>query len=138
MSSAFARAHARAFQIRFAGNGYTSSERAQDFALLRAADLTLTHGFRYFAIANSAEGSSISSVTLPGTSYTTGNVTRYGNTAVGSATTTYIPPTSIPIIKPRAGILIRCFQQRPPAGYVFDASFLSQSIRAKYGMGAHV
>ena len=124
-----------AFQIRFAGNGYTSSERAQDFALLRAADLTLSHGFHYFAIVNSAEGSSISSVTLPGTSYTTGNITRYGNTAIGSATTTYIPPTNIPIHKPRTGILIRCFQQRPTGGYVFDASFLSQSIRTKYGMG---
>jgi hypothetical protein len=125
-----------AFQIRFSGNGFTSPERAQDFALLRAADLTLGHGFRYFAIANSAEGGSTSSITLPGSSYTTANVTGYGNSAYGSAVTTYTPPTNIPVFKPRAGLLIRCFQQQPPAAYVFDAQFLSRSIRTKYGMGA--
>lgn len=33
------------FRVNFAGNGYTSSERAQDFALLRAAELSLVHEF---------------------------------------------------------------------------------------------
>ena len=31
-------------------------DRAQDFALLRAADLTLSHGYHYFGIVNEAQG----------------------------------------------------------------------------------
>jgi hypothetical protein len=125
-----------AFRITFSGNGFTSSERTQDFALLRAADLTLSHGFRYFAIINSASGGNTSSITLPGQSYTTASATGYGNSVYGSATTTYVPPTNIPIFKPNTGLLIRCFAERPEGGFVFDAQFLSHSLRSKYGMKA--
>ena len=124
------------YHISFQGNGYTSSERAQDFALLHAADMTLSHGFRYFAIVNGANNTSVSSITLPGQSYTSANVTGYGNSAYGTAVTTYDPPTSIPIFKPDSGLLIRCFAERPERGHVFDARFLSNSIRTKYHMTA--
>jgi hypothetical protein len=122
------------FRITFSGNGFTSSDRAQDFALLRAADLTLSHRFRFFAIITGRSGGSVSSVTLPGSSYTTASATGYGGYAYGTATTTYTPPTNIPIFKPSSGLLIRCFTERPPSGYVLDARFLSNSIRAKYHM----
>ena len=89
-----------AFRITFSGNGFTASERAQDFALLHAADVTLGHGFHYFAIVNSASGGSTSSISLPGSSYTRTTVTGYGNTAQASSYTTYTPPTDIPIFKP--------------------------------------
>jgi len=124
------------YHVSFRGNGYTSSERAQDFALLHAADMTLSHGFRYFAIVNEANTTSVSSITLPGQSYTSANVTGYGNSAYGTAITTYDPPTTIPIFKPKSGLLIRCFAARPESGYVFDARFLSNSIRTKYRMKA--
>jgi hypothetical protein len=39
-------------RIVFHGNSSTSKERAQDFALLRAADLSLQAGFPYFTIQN--------------------------------------------------------------------------------------
>jgi hypothetical protein len=120
------------FRISFRGNGFTSSDRTQDFVLLRAADLTLVHGFHYFAIVNEANGGSMSSITLPGSSYTTGTATRYGNTAYGSAITTYVPPTDIPIFKPHSGLLIRCFPGQPKGVYGFDASFLANTIRQKY------
>lgn len=123
-----------AFRITFSGNGFTSPDRAQDFALLRAADLTLGHGFRYFAIVGEHEGGSNASITVPGSAYTTGHAYAYGNYVSGSAQTTYIPPTNIPIFKPSTGLLIRCFAQRPPGDYAFDAQFLSNSLRAKYGI----
>jgi hypothetical protein len=123
-----------AFRIAFSGNGFTSAERAQDFAILRAADLTLGHGFRYFAIVSSASGATQSSVNLPGQSYTTVQATGYGNSVYGTAATTYMPPTSIPIFKPNSSMFIRCFAEKPPDGYVFDAQFLSRSLRSKYGI----
>jgi hypothetical protein len=124
------------YRVLFEGNGFTSSGRAQDFALLRAADMTLSHGYRYFAIVNEANSTSVSSITLPGQSYTSLSISGYGDSAYGTAVTTYDPPTTIPISKPNSGLLIRCFVERPKSGYVFDARFLSHSIRTKYHMTA--
>lgn len=38
------------FRVVFRGNGYTSRQRSQDFAMLRAAELVLTNKFTYFAV----------------------------------------------------------------------------------------
>jgi hypothetical protein len=120
------------FRITFQGNGYTSAERTQDFALLRAADLSLSHGFYYFVVINEAQGGNVSSFTTPGQSYTTANATAYGRSVYGSATTTYIPPQTFTFFKPRSGIMIRCFVERPEGAFAFDAKFLVKSLRAKY------
>lgn len=40
------------YEVRFQGNGYTSAARVQEFLLRRAAELTLEHGYRYFAISD--------------------------------------------------------------------------------------
>jgi len=89
------------YRVSFQGNGYTSLSRAQDFAMLRAADTTLSHGFRYFAIVDKDNRT-----------------------------------TNLTVFKPNSDLLIRCFAARPESGYVFDARFLSNSIRTKYYMTA--
>jgi len=38
------------FTIRYSGNAFVSPEKAADLALLRAAELTLKHGFEYLAV----------------------------------------------------------------------------------------
>jgi hypothetical protein len=38
------------FLVGFGGNAYVSREKARDFAMLRASELTLGHGFKCFAI----------------------------------------------------------------------------------------
>ncbi len=38
------------FTVRYAGNAFVSPEKAADLALLRAAELTLEHGFEYLAV----------------------------------------------------------------------------------------
>lgn len=38
------------FRVVFAGNGYTTYDQARDFALLRACELTVQHGFTFFTI----------------------------------------------------------------------------------------
>jgi hypothetical protein len=62
------------FRISFQGNGYTSADRTQDLALLRAADVTLSHGYHFFGIMNEAEGGHTDSFTTPGQSYTSAAV----------------------------------------------------------------
>src|ERR1700746_1689308 len=61
------------YRISFKGNGYTSKDRAQDFALLRAADLAQSHGYRYFGIINETEDGRTGVINTPGYSYTTGS-----------------------------------------------------------------
>jgi hypothetical protein len=120
------------FRISFAGNGFTSGERAQDFAMLRAADLSVKHGFTHFAVINEANSMARQTITTPGQSYTTGNVNVVGGRAYYSAQSTYVPGANIDVFKPRSGLLIRCFRGQPKGTYGFDARFLQSSIRAKY------
>lgn len=123
------------FQVSFRGNGYTSRERASDFALLRSAELALEHGFRYFVIIESKQEAKIETYTTPPTSYTTGSAYGYGNYAYGSATTTTYGGQTYFISKPRATNTILCFKERPENnGLVFDAEFVTKSIKKKYGM----
>jgi hypothetical protein len=124
------------YRISFQGNGYTSKQRAQDFAVLRAADLTLSHGYRYFAVVNETEGGRSGTVNTPGYSYTTGSAVAVGNYAYGNAHTTYVPGASIPFYFPESGLVIRCFKERPEGIFAFDAAFVSHSLREKYQLKA--
>jgi hypothetical protein len=93
------------YKISFEGNGYTTKLRTSDFAVLRAAELTLSHGYRYFGIINQNEG---------------------GYTTFQSGTSTFFFPES--------GLMIHCFNEQPQAGFALDAQFISHSIRTKYNL----
>jgi hypothetical protein len=43
------------YRVTFEGNGYSRSERVQDFAMLRAAELALAHGFTHFTLLDAHE-----------------------------------------------------------------------------------
>jgi hypothetical protein len=126
------------YRVQFAGNAYTSWERSQDFAMLRAADLTVNSGFNYFAILDETAYSSVSSITTPGQSNTSGSLYLHGGRGnyygTYSERTTYKPPQTEYIYKPRNELLIRCFSDKPADIYVFDAAFLQQSIKQKYNI----
>jgi len=103
------------FQVSFRGNGHTSSERASDFSLLRSAELTLGHGFRYFVIVKSGEKSETSLHTAQATMYTDKSIYT--------------------ISKPSATNTILCYKEKPDVnGVVFDAEFVARSIRQKYSL----
>jgi hypothetical protein len=122
------------YRISFQGNGFTAPDRAQDFAILHAADLTLAHGYHYFGIINQTQGGTSGVINMPGQSYTYVNAQVYGNAVYGTAHTTYIPGASIPVFYPNSGLMIRCFTARPAGGFALDAAFVSRSLRAKYGI----
>ena len=88
---------------------------APDFAVLRAAELTLSYGYRYFGIINEAAGYAM----------TNANACAIGNMAFGNSYTTYVPGLSIPIFKPESELLIRCFNERPAGSFALDAQFIS-------------
>ncbi|WP_445145035.1 CC0125/CC1285 family lipoprotein [Dyella sp. Tek66A03] len=108
------------FKISFAGNGFTSAERASDFAILRAADKSLELGCNYFGVMNDAEGASVGSMTVGTAGWSEHSAWGFSN--------------SVPVVKPNSTLLVKCFRDQPPGASLFDAHFIAQSIRAKYGM----
>lgn len=124
------------FRVFFRGNGYTSRERTQDFAMLRAAELTIEGGFKHFAILDESSSEEVSTFTTPGSSQTTGSAYVYGGSrsyyGTYSGHTTYYPPQTYFIFKPHSEFLIKCFPEKPEAIYTFDALFLQNSLKQKY------
>ena len=119
------------FRISFSGNAFTSNDRVQNFALLRAAELTLANNFKYFAVINSTDQSRTETYISPGSATTSGTVSAYGSY---SGTTTYDPPQVHTYYKPGVGLMVRAFPNKPDGIFAFDAEFIAKSIRSKYGI----
>jgi len=95
------------YRIYFSGNAKTSSERASDFALLRAAELTIENGHQFFIVTESQDKVS-TRVIGDEDSVTTQN-------------------------RPRTDITVRMFDTKPQdSRIVYEAKFVRQSIRGKY------
>lgn len=120
------------FRVSFSGNGFVSNERAQDMALLRAADLTLMHGYKYFIVGGESDTSTNQTVSTPGHSYTTGFVSMNANSASYSGQTTYFPGMNINIYRAGHQLLIQCLNHRPDSTMTFDARFIMKTLKAKY------
>jgi hypothetical protein len=133
------------FTVIFKGNGYTSRERASDFALLRSAEVALENGYKYFIIIDAQNYTKNIAYTTPTTSHTTGyanthgtlntygNYGTYSGSTYGSATTTTYGGQTYLISKPRTSNMILCLKEKPEGNqFVFDASFLKKSLRQKY------
>jgi hypothetical protein len=111
------------YRIIARGNGYTSADRVQDFALLKAAETTLEAGGNYFVIVSESDRTNVVTGTTPGTAQT--NV--IGNTAF----TTYTPGSTYTFVKPGQAVLIRVLRlapnQPPPSG-AFPAQDIANTI----------
>jgi len=124
------------FKVYFRGNGYTSPERASDFSLLRSAELMMENGFRYFIIVESEKDTKVGTYTTPSTSHTSGSVYSSGNYAYGSATTTTSGGQTYVFSKPTATNTLYGFNEKPEVnGLVYDAQFVTKSIKQKYQIG---
>jgi hypothetical protein len=117
------------FQVSFHGNGYTREERAEDFALLRSAEVAAQHGFPFFVIVNQRNRQRVSSYTTPTT--TTGRATVDGNTIRVSSETS--GGDTYEIVKPSTQNTILGLKDKP-AGFAYEAQFVIQSMRKKYGI----
>ncbi len=101
------------FQVTFVGNGKTSRERANDFALLRSAEIALANNFEYFVIEDTQQYSKHSTYTTPRTAYGGGQTFN--------------------ISKPRVSNTIALFKDKPE-GFAYRASFVIKSMEDKYGL----
>ena len=120
-----------AFKVSFKGNASTSRERSKDFTLLRCADISIENGFKYFVIVGSEHDSRISTYTTPTRSITNVNVTGYGKSAFGTATTTTYAGQTYVFENPSDESTIICYKEKPE-GFSYNAELISKSLRAKY------
>ncbi len=132
-----------AFTVTFMGNGYTGRTKSNDFALLRSAEVSLEHGFKYFIIVDAKQYSQNNIYTTPttattninantyGSAYNYGNSTSYNANTYGTATTTVSGGQTYNISKPRTSNTIVCFTEKPQ-GFVYSASLLVKSLKQKY------
>lgn len=119
-------------RVVFRGNAYTKKERAQDLALLRAAELSLAAGYPYFMVLSENSETKAHSFTTAGSSHTTGSAHFVGNQAYYSGQTTYQPGQTMTFFKPETGILVRFLKEKQPDVFVFDAAFLLRELKEKY------
>jgi len=122
------------FRVFFHGNGYTSGEKAQDYALLRAAEVVSQHGFSCFAVVDESNTTTTSSFTTQGEAHTTGSATVSGNMVYYSGHTTYTPGQTYTFFKPHTGLMVQGFKDKPDGIFTFDAAFLQQSLKQKYNI----
>ena len=97
------------------GNGYTSQQRVQDYTLLQAAERAMESGYTHFVVGDRQDASSRDStwVSTPTTTTTTG--TLYGNSYVGTSTTTG-GGYNMQVFRPGQDVVFRMFDEEP-AGY---------------------
>lgn len=122
------------FRVSFKGNGYTDPQRAEDFALLRSAELALKHGFTHFALMSTRSDKNVSSFTTPTQTITTGTATAVGNTAYGQARSVTTGGQTFVTENPTTTNTIFCFSGKPDGVFAYDAAFLVQSLSEKYGL----
>jgi hypothetical protein len=107
------------FRVSFLGNLPTTPERASDFALLRAAELALEHGYSYCVIADSKYELFTVGTSIPATGVTTGAFSF--TAAVG------------PVSYPNPWVKVTCYKECPQADEeIIDVRLLRDSLRHKY------
>lgn len=143
------------FRIHFDGNANTPTERSRDFALLRAADVTLEHGFAYFVAVNTTppvvSPSAPSGPNVEINNYSYGNNYEYHagmewndpnaassqNASQGLANlATFLAVQQQARQLAQTDLFIRCFEVKPPSVDVFDAQAVENSLRKRYGLKA--
>jgi hypothetical protein len=100
------------YRIVARGNGYTSPDRVQDFALLKAAETTLAVGSNFFVVVDQTDRTKVDVGQTPGTVQTS----VVGRTSFS----TYTPGATYNIVKPGEALMIRVLRlktgETPPPG----------------------
>ena len=123
------------FKIGFRGNGFTTYERANDFALLRAAEICKQLGYTHFVLEGQQDRSRTTEVDMGSTSYTSGSVYGYGDTASYYGTTNTYSNT-MPVKKPGVELFVRYFDGKPEGRYleIYEANSVINNLRTKYSL----
>jgi hypothetical protein len=130
--------------VTFRGNGFTSSDVVQSYALRRAAELTLNKGFKFFVVLNGGTNATSAIIRTPATvqTHTSGNLqgSGFGNTSFsgnnafsnfnysgyGSSNsyTTINPGNEYEVNRYKSGITIKMLHSNKVHPQAFDAAII--------------
>ena len=114
------------FEVTYQGE--SEAHRVRDFAMLRASEITLEHGFRYFKILAEHDQAEHGTIVTGGYGIPSYN-------AVTNTTESYdVPVSSVSYTEHGSTKRIVCFKDKPEGAVVYDAEFVSNTIREKYGI----
>lgn len=118
------------FVVNYLGNVAVTMSQAEQYALRRAAELTLGNGARYFVITGSNGFTRYTLYTSPVVTSTTGSATSDGRSIVGASRSVTSGRTTSQIQNSvDVTMSIRVFADRPnTAATVFDARLLLDSM----------
>ena len=127
------------FTVTFKGNGHTSRDKANDFALLRSAEVALENGYKYFIIVDAQQYAKNSTYTTPVIATTNANANTFATAnnmmlnanTYGTSTTTFTGGQTYNSSKPRTANTIVCFAEKPQ-GSSYNAEFIVKSLKAKH------
>ena len=111
------------FRVTFKGNGYTSSDKAANYCLLRCAELCIENGYKHFVLISENAHTRNTTHTTPAYAHTT----HLGN----SSFTNVYGGQTYSFSKPRSTNEILCFKEKPD-GYSYDALYLRDSLMKEY------
>lgn len=98
------------YRVNYRGNGHTDMDEAQDYALLRAAELAIEHGYKYIEVAQEDSRFKTSYNKVPN---------QYGG---GGST----------VNRPMVSYTVRFGNE--PKENTLDAAELTASLKTKYGI----
>lgn len=122
----------RVYRVSYAGYSIPQSE-CDDFAIMRAAEIAKEKGYKYFRIMTEKHSSQSQSFYIPGSTYTTGTVSGYGNTAQVNArsySTGFMGMANYPV----STITIEMLKEKDDLSGTFDAEMIWSSLAKKNGV----
>jgi hypothetical protein len=120
----------RIYRVSYAGYGIPQSE-CDDFALMRASEIAKEKGYKYFRILTEKQSSHSQAFYIPGSTYTTGTVSGYGNTARVNATsysTGFMGTANYPV----STITIELLKEKDDISGAFDTETIWSSLAKKH------
>jgi hypothetical protein len=124
------------YQVSFKGNAYTGSEKAKDYALLRASEIALKNDYKYFIVLDGKDSVKVTTYTTPLQAQTNGNIQMNGNTGSFDGTTSFSGGETYAYNKPRTSLTIKCFKEKPTTieAFIYDAVQIKENLSSKYGI----
>mgnify|MGYP006080538307 CR=1 FL=1 len=116
------------WKVKVNGNGLTAKSTIDDYALLRASELTLEEGYRYFIVGEENQFSKEGVADFGSTSTTQGHVDRNGYFS-GTTTT---KKNAHNYTKHRNEILFQMTNEQQNGVFTYNAKMIFDSLSKKY------
>lgn len=121
------------YRVSYAGYSIPQSE-CDDLAIMRASEITKEKGYKYFRILTEQQSSQSQSFYIPGSTYTAGTASGYGNTTrfnAASYSTGFAGTANYPV----STITIELLKEKNDASNILDADIIWVSLAKKHGVG---